>query len=69
MNNNYKENNEEEKDNENNINNENNNMVNNYDYIEGIYPSILNNSFPEVDNINKEKYLTNYHKMNQLQVI
>ena len=44
-------------------------MVNNYDYIEGIYPSILNNSFPEVDNINKEKYLTNYHKMNQLQVI
>ena len=57
MNNNDKENNEEEdKDNEgdeNNINNDNNNNSNNNNYIKGICPSILNNSFPVLDNDNQ----------------
>ena len=55
MNNNDKENNEEEgkdnEDGENNIINDNNNS-NNY-YIKDICPSILNNSFPVVDNDNQ----------------
>ena len=57
MNNNDKENNEEEdkdnEDDENNINNDNNNNSNNNNYIKGICPSILNNSFPVLDNDNQ----------------